>query len=146
MSALNKTQALVGAVSASNAKSENLIRTLDGIIDKMEAKIAYWKTVASWVDIYGIVDDVKRGKFSHPEDTTTRYYNNGQIEVTAQVDSDFYPIKLEVLIIDEEGEDHPLCSEQYNFIYTAWEKELIEAEKEARSEAEHIKHLRETCV
>lgn len=141
----NNALALSNAVEATIAKSNEVIDTLDRIIERMEERVARWKTEASFVDIYNIIEDIKGGEFCEADTVTTKYYNNDRIAVTAQVDNYYYPISLEVVLIDEEGDEHNLCQEQYDLVYKAWGKALQEAEKEARSEAEHIKQLWRTA-
>ena len=138
--------AVTDAVAVSNAKCDAIIANLDNIIARMEAQVYRWKTEASWVDVKHIIDDVERGKFCEPDTTTIEYYNNDRIYVQAEVDSDYYPIKLEVMLIDDEGDEYPLCDEQYKPIYNAWEKALREADEDARSEAEFNEYLWRACV
>ena len=141
----NHILSVTDAVLASNAKCDCIISTLDNIIERMEKQVYLWKTEASWVDIQKIIDDIKRGKFCEADTTTTEYYNDDKIQVIASVDRDLYPISLDVFLIDENGDEYPLCDKQYNAIQKMWKDVLQETAEDARSEEEFVKYLWSKC-
>ena len=96
---------------------------------------------------HAIVRDIESGEYTHDGRTTGEYYDderNRYVEVSTLNDG-FELVSLEVDICDNE-DFYELEDDLWRHLKFKAEKALIDAEREAESEAEHIKHLWATCV
>lgn len=92
-----------------------------------------------------IRSDIVNGEFSHLDSDNIKFYANATISVTAKINK-FYDCKFfAVKVTGAEGKEFDLAEEQAEELYNALEDDLQDREEDARSEAEHIKHLWRTA-
>lgn len=91
--------------------------------------------------VRNIVADITKGVFTQPDNITTEYYAEDSVEVRVGVDYYCNLLEFSVTITDDNGNEHSLDREQYNWLCYEMECELQAYLKEAREEYEHLNHL-----
>lgn len=91
-----------------------------------------------------ILHDFERGLYAEYDGAMAQEYHdeelNREILVTTR-NKGFELAELAVEIVDWQGDSHELPDELWSYMRRYAERALLEADKEAQSEAEHVKHL-----
>ena len=85
--------------------------------------------------INAIVADILKGVYSHPDSSILESYNDGEIEVRADVDNELYLLGFE--ITDADG--NLIEQEQYDWLIFELEEQLKRTRVEAIREAQYLK-------
>lgn len=95
-----------------------------------------------------ILHDFERGLYADYDATMVQEYHdeekNRDILISTR-NRDFELEELAVEIIDCNGDEHELPEDLWAYMRRYAERALAEADKEAQSEAQHIKHLWRTA-
>ena len=97
---------------------------------------------------HDILHDFERGLYAEYDGAIAMEYidneKNSMVLVTTRNEG-FELKELSVEIIDSQGDERVLPDELWAYMRRYAERALLEADKEARSEAEHVKHLWRTA-
>lgn len=92
-----------------------------------------------------ILYDINNGLFSDACDTNNKYYHDEENSLDIEVESRYIDRSdcwsFDVKVYDDDGEEGILDEEQWKRLHRAFEGDLQWRDKEARSEAEHIRQL-----
>lgn len=95
-----------------------------------------------------ILHDFERGLYAEYNESMVQEYHDEEKDrdVLISTRNDGYELaELAVEIFDSQGDEHYLPEELWRYMRQYAERALLEADKEARSEAEHVKHLWRTA-
>lgn len=82
-----------------------------------------------------IIADIVKGVYAHPNCSILESYNDGDIEVRADVDNELYLLHFEISGIDCNAIDQ----QQYEWLVFEVEEQLKQARAELQSEALYLK-------
>lgn len=89
--------------------------------------------------------DIHNGLFSDPSDTNNKYYRDEDNSLDIEVETRFIDWggywQFFITVSDDNGEEGILEEGQWKILRKAFDGDLEWRDKEARSEAEHIKQL-----
>ncbi|MBE6197981.1 MAG: hypothetical protein E7141_04805 [Rikenellaceae bacterium] len=93
--------------------------------------------------------DINNGLFSTTYEANNKYYRDAENELDIEVQSEYNHLtgawQLDVIITNNWGDEDILEDGQWAKLYKALMGDVEWREKEAQSEAEHIKHLWRTA-
>lgn len=96
-----------------------------------------------------ILYDMNNGLFSADYETNNKYYYDEDNDLDIEVQSKYNELigawQFEVNLSDRNGDEYTLEDGQWSKLHKALMDDIEWREKEARSEAEHIKHLWRTA-
>ena len=92
-----------------------------------------------------ILYDINNGLFSATYEANNKCYYDAENDLDIEVQSEYNDLigawQFEVNLSDSNGDEYILEEGQWSKLYKALMEDIEWREKEARSEAEHIKHL-----
>lgn len=93
--------------------------------------------------------DINNGLFSTTYDANNKYYRDEENDLDIEVQSEYKHLigawQFDVTVTDCNGDKYMLEEGQWSKLHKALMGDVEWREKEARSEAEHIKHLWRTA-